>query len=507
MGALDLTILAPALPHIGDSYGVTPAAVVLAFSIYAAFYAVSVPLMSKLADVRGYRQVYSISLVLFTLGSAGAALAPSLPLLVAARVLQGIGGGGLFPVAQAIVGRVLPEKERGQMLGVLMAVFAAGGVLGPNLGGFLVQTFSWHWIFWINVPLGIYSLFLIWMGAPLPEDRRDARIDWVGAALVAVAFGSLVLAIEGLRDLGEVGFFTLRIGGLFALAALGFAILIPFENRRTDPILDFHFLSSATIGPLLLVSLLIGFASLCGIVFTPFYVQLQFRASAFGSGAVLNAAALGLGLSSWIAATYTHRTGGKALVIAGMGSTVMGLALMLLVHGSIWGILVGLVFLGAGLGLAQGPLSYLSLSLAPKEDHGQVSGLIAITRSMGSATGITLAGVFLGRAVHAMSRYVDAEQLSDLESQAWGSSSSLQALGQASAATQALVRQTLGQGILRGWYWAAGAAVLGLIIAFYIRRHQPATWNEGRARRIEADGRRPASGRTEALSGSPASDA
>ena len=102
MGALDLTILAPALPAIAQSFSVTPAAVILAFSIYAAFYAASVPLMSKLSDVKGYRPVFGWSLVLFTAGSIGAALAPSLPLLVLARLLQGVGGGGLFPVAQAI---------------------------------------------------------------------------------------------------------------------------------------------------------------------------------------------------------------------------------------------------------------------------------------------------------------------------------------------------------------------------------------------------------------------
>jgi len=161
MGAVDLTILAPALPRIGDSFGVTPSAVVLAFSLYAVFYAASVPLMSKLADVRGYKKIFGISMALFAAGSAGAALSPSLAWLVGARALQGVGGGGLFPVAQAIVGVALPERLRGQTLSILLGTFAAGGVLGPNLGGFLVQHANWHWIFWINVPLGFLGIILL----------------------------------------------------------------------------------------------------------------------------------------------------------------------------------------------------------------------------------------------------------------------------------------------------------------------------------------------------------
>lgn len=471
MGALDLTILAPALPYISDSFSVTPSAVVLAFSIYAAFYAVSVPVMSKLADVRGYQLVYGTSMALFAGGSAAAALAPTLPLLIVARVVQGIGGGGLFPVAQAIVGAVLPPEKRSRALSVLVATFAVGGLVGPNLGGYLVQQLSWHWIFWINVPLGALGV-LLFLSVDLPEQQRDEAIDWGGAVLVAVTFGSLVLGIEGLRDLRDHGFFSLEVGGLFTLSLLGLALLIPVERRQREPILAFGLITSAAVAPLLLVSLLVGYALLSSVLFIPIYMQLLFNASAFGSGAVLNAAAVGLGLSSWVAGAYTARFGVRRFILVGMACTALGPIVMILFQHSLEGILVGLVFVGAGLGLAQGPISDLALTVAPDKDRGQISGLISITRSLGGATGITLAGVLLSRASQQLARAPG--DLAQIGSQAWGSSTGLEVLRRAPAATQETVRQVLGAGIVQSWYWAAGAALLGFLIAFSLRAHPAA---------------------------------
>ena len=471
MGALDLTVLAPALPHIGASLGVTPAAVVLAFSVYAAFYAASIPLMSKLSDVRGYKLVYGVSMALFTAGSALAALAPSLPVLVAARLLQGIGGGGLFPVAQALVGVTLPEKEQGKALGIMMGVFAIGGVLGPNLGGFLVQHLSWHWIFWINVPLGVLGVLLL-VGTSVPETRRTGAIDWVGAVLVAVFFGSLVLGIEALRDLHEEGFFSLRVGGVVGLALVSLALLIPRQRRQEEPIVNFGLAASARIAPLLGVSALVGYALLGGVIFAPLYVQLMFGASAFGSGAVLNAAAVGLGLSSWIAGSYTSRLGGRPLVIAGMALTAGGIGLMILFQLHLWGVLIGLALLGAGLGLSQGPISFLGLTLAPGEDRGQVAGLISITRSMGGAMGITLAGVMLSQASERLAGRLNIDP-ENLASQVWGMEGGFQVLGGTSEAGGAAVRQALGSGLVEGWYWAFGAAFLGLLLSLAVKSKKP----------------------------------
>lgn len=467
MGALDLTIIAPALPHIGASLGVSPSAVVLAFSIYAAFYAVSVPVMGKLADIRGYVKIYRVSLLLFAGGSALAALSTSLPMLVVARVIQGIGGGGLFPVSQAIVGTAIPEEKQGHVLGILVGVFALGGVLGPNLGGFLTQALTWRWIFWINVPLGVVGVLMI-RHIRLPGHGKGQKVDWAGAILVAVALGSLVMALESLRyfDLGLLNPYT--IGSVFATVG-GFALLVVVERRRRDPVVDVSFVASASIAPLLAVSTCVGYALLAGVVFTPLFAQVAFNATTLASGAILNAAAAGLGLSSYVAGRMTGSRSSRPLILGGMACTAAGLALMILLRGSLWGLLAGLVLLGIGLGLTQGPLSYVGLTLAPDDKQGQISGLIAITRSIGGASGITLAGVLLSRAVYEMRGTSVNISAADI----W-SGGGLDALDDLSPGAAEAVRRALIEGVVEGWYWALGAAVLGLIVAFLLDR-EPAT--------------------------------
>ena len=233
LGLPALLLLAPALAAVSHSLKVTPGRVVMAFSIYAAFYAASVPLLGKLADVRGYKLVYGSAMALFAAGSAVAALAPSLEVLIAGRVLQGIGGGGLFPVAQALVGATVEEERQGRVLGVLLGVFAVGAVVGPNLGGLLTQVASWRWIFWLNVPLAALGVFLL-LGARVPEREEEGAIDWLGAGLVALSFGGLVVGIESLRAVEEHGFFSLRVAGVFVLTLAAFAVLAVLVYRTRD---------------------------------------------------------------------------------------------------------------------------------------------------------------------------------------------------------------------------------------------------------------------------------
>lgn len=464
MGALDLTIVAPAIPHIGRSLNVSPSAVVLAFSIYAAFYAVAVPVMSKLADIRGYGLIYRISLLLFAGGSALAAMSPTLPVLVTARILQGIGGGGLFPVAQAIVGTALDDRQQGRMLGILVGVFAMGGVLGPNLGGFFAQTLTWRWIFWINVPLGVLSILML-RGVSIPAHEGRGRVDWLGAFLVAVSLGGLVLWLESLRHVNR-GILSVHSVGLFLLTVGGMLAFVYVERRRRDPIIDISFMRSRSIGPLLLVSLTIGYALLAGVVFAPLYAQVAFGASTFASGAILNAVAFGMGASSYLAGHFSTERTSRRLIQSGMILTAAGLLAMIVLRDQIWGLLGGLVFLGMGLGLTQGPLSHMGLRFAPADKQGQVSGLIAITRSVGGAAGITLAGVWLSRKVQSL---VSPDSPVEIPmTDIWDNDGGIEALERVAPGLADMVHRALVEGMVEGWYWALGAAVLGVIVSFFL---------------------------------------
>lgn len=464
MGAVDLTIVAPAIPHIGASLQVSPPAVVLAFSIYAAFYAVSVPVMSKLADVWGYGRIYRISLLLFAGGSAMAALSPTIAVLVIARVIQGVGGGGLFPVAQAIVGTTLDDQRQGRVLGILVGVFAVGGVLGPNLGGFFAQTLDWRWIFWINVPLGVLGVLLV-RGVTVASTTSRAQVDWLGAFLVAVGLGSLVLWLESLRYV-ERTIFNLQTVGFFLLMVLGLGLFVVVERRLRVPIIDVSFVRSRAIAPLLLISLFVGYALLAGVVFTPLYAQVAYGASTLASGAVLNAAAVGLGASSYLAGHLSQQRTSNRLIFIGMLLTVIGLGGMIVLREHVWGLLLGLVFLGMGLGFTQGPLSHAGLRLAPADKQGQISGLIAITRSVGGATGITLAGVLLSRSIE---RITGSSIMLD-SSELWGDPGGLQSIQQLPPETAETIRAAVLEGLVHGWYWALGAAVLGACTCFLLRK-------------------------------------
>lgn len=471
IGALDLTILVPALPHIGESFQLSPVAASTALSVYAAFYAATVPLVSKLSDLKGYKPFFLGSFVLFGGGSVVAALAPNLAILVLGRVIQAIGGGGLFPLAQATVGTVVSEEERGTVFGILLGVFALGAVLGPNLGGFLVQEADWRWIFWIHVPLAAAGVGLL-RKQDLPKGTPHGEIDWWGAVLVAITFGSIVLSLESLRDLGEMSLFSFRIGGFILLSLIGLGILIPLEKRQEEPILSIGLISSKAIAPLLLVSLLVGYALLGAVVFLPLYVQIMFGASALGAGAVLNAAAIGLGASSWIAGELTNKTGAKPLVISGMGLIIIGLLGMILLQSSLWGILGGLLILGGGLGLAQGPMSHLGLALTPEKDRGQIAGLLSVTRSMGGALGITVAGITLDDASSRIAAQLPEQDSADLMTQVWGSIGNLESLQQSMTSLGQTIRDTLGAGLVDGWYTALAAGVLGLLVALMLKNKQ-----------------------------------
>lgn len=465
MGALDLTIVAPAITDIGAGLHVSPSAVVLAFSIYAAFYAVSVPVMSKLADVWGYGQIYRTSLLLFAGGSALAALSPSIAVLVIARVIQGVGGGGLFPVAQAIVGTALDDERQGRVLGVLVGVFAVGGVLGPNLGGFFAHSLTWRWIFWINVPVGIFAVVLL-RGTDVPSRTIRARIDWLGALLIAVGLGSMVLWLESLRHV-EHGLLNLQAVAFSVLMAAGLGLFVMVERRRRDPIVDLSFVRSRSIAPLLVISLLVGYALLAGVVFAPLFAQVAYGASTLVSGTVLNAAAIGLGASSYLAGHWSRERTSNRLIRIGMLLTSAGLGVMILLRDYVWGFLAGLVLLGMGLGLTQGPLSHAGLRLAPAHKQGEISGLIAITRSMGGAAGITLAGVLLSRSVQAMAGRQSDVSISP--SEIWGGSGGLESLRTLAPETADTVRAAMLEGLVHGWYWAFGAAALGIVACFFLR--------------------------------------
>src|SRR5579864_1740086 len=192
LAALDQTIVATALPRIVSQLGgITQYSWV--FTAYMLTSTVSVPVYGRLGDVHGRRPLMLIAIVIFLVGSALCGFAQNMTELVFCRGLQGLGAGGLFPLSLAVIGGIVPPRDRGRWQGLIGAVFAAASIIGPAVGGFIVDNMSWRWIFFVNLPVGGVALVAIWLTMPRRTARAEHSIDWLGAALLAGGTASLLL--------------------------------------------------------------------------------------------------------------------------------------------------------------------------------------------------------------------------------------------------------------------------------------------------------------------------
>src|SRR3954452_14605707 len=194
LAALDQTIVATALPRVvSELGGITQYSWV--FTAYLLASTVTVPLYGKLGDVYGRKPLFIIAIVIFLVGSALCGAAQNMTELVVFRGVQGVGAGGLFPLALAVVGAIVPPRDRGRYQGLIGAVFASASIIGPLVGGFIVDNTSWRWIFYGNLPVGGIALLVIWLTMPRPSQRREHSIDWLGAAVLAGGTSALLLGL------------------------------------------------------------------------------------------------------------------------------------------------------------------------------------------------------------------------------------------------------------------------------------------------------------------------
>lgn len=235
LGALDQTIVAVSLPAISAQFS-DVGLLAWVISGYMVAMTVAVPIYGKLGDLYGRRRMILTGISLFTLASIACAMAQDMPQLVLARVLQGIGAGGMVSVSQAIIGDFVPPRERGRYQGYFSSMYAAASVAGPVLGGWLTEYLSWRWVFWINLPLGLVALWAIRRAlADMPVQRREAQVDYLGAMLLILGLGSLLLGIT-LVGQGHA-WADPAVLALFGCALLGLALFIAHERRCPEPLL------------------------------------------------------------------------------------------------------------------------------------------------------------------------------------------------------------------------------------------------------------------------------
>jgi EmrB/QacA subfamily drug resistance transporter len=402
LAALDQSIVGTALPRIVSELGGLDKLswVVTAYLLTST--AVT-PLWGKISDLYGRRRVFQAAIGIFVLGSALSGLSQTMTQLIAFRAFQGIGGGGLFAIALAIIGDVIPPRERGRYQGYFGAVFGVSSVAGPLLGGWFTDGPGWRWIFYINVPIGIAALAITSSALKLPVRRREHAIDYAGAAAIVASVTCLLLYLNWRgpdHGWGEPLALVLAIASV-ALAAL----FVWIESRAAEPILPLHLFRN----PIFRVGNAFGFLSgmvLFGtIIFLPLYLQAVKGYSPTMSGLALLPAVIGIFSTSITAGQLISRTGRYKIypVLGGLILVFAMLGLTRLTAGTpYWEVGLAVYVWGAGIGLTMQTILTAVQNAVEYRDLGTATGAVTFFRQIGGAIGAAAFGAMLSSrlAVH-----------------------------------------------------------------------------------------------------------
>ena len=390
LSALEQTIIAPALPTIGAKLGDVGNLSWVAGAYLLSATAVT-PLFGKLSDIHGRRSILLASVIVFMIGSIACALAPTMWALIAARAVQGIGGGGILPIAQAIIADLVSPRERARYQTQSAVMFLAASVAGPLLGGFLTDHLHWSLIFWINLPMGALALVMTHRALErLPRNERPHALDWAGAGLMVAAALAVMLAMTwgGIRYQWDSWPIAALIAGSAALWLL-FAWRIATAAEPFVPILV---LSDQTIAGIVIA----GFFSIGTItglsVFMPLYLELSLHATAFMSGVALIAFTAGATLGAFAAGLALGRNRRyKRIPLFGLLLAIIALGTMAANHHLSLGIVAGLLLLaGGGIGTMYPVTTVLIQNAVPPHQFGVATGTLNFFRLLGGT--IVVAG-------------------------------------------------------------------------------------------------------------------
>ena len=394
LGALDSGIVSPALTTLIEDLGIDLKWTVWVVTIYTLVYAVSMPIVGKLADLFGRKRIFLAGITLFALGSLLAGFSQSLPVLLAGRAIQALGGGGIIPIANAVIGSSFPKEKRGMALGLVGAMFGVATILGPNVGGFFVAQLSWRWIFFINLPIAVV---IIIMGLKLPDDRTESKkpsLDWGGALVLSFLIVSLLLGLTNL----ETSEFLQSIQSLLVWPLLLISLvliypLIKVEKAAADPILKLSYFTDRNIVLALLISTITGIG-IISMIFVPSFSEIILSLSRGQGGYVMTILAVASGIAAPIGGILLDKWGAKQVVLLGFSLSLLGSLVFTYLADGWLTLSLGMVLSGVGIGFTMGtPLNYIILELTPDREAGAALSLVSLFRSVGTSLGpVILAG-------------------------------------------------------------------------------------------------------------------
>jgi EmrB/QacA subfamily drug resistance transporter len=394
LAALDQTIVATALPRIvSDLGGLTQYSWV--FTAYMLTSTVTVPLYGKLGDVYGRKFLLLGAIIVFLGGSVLCGVAQGMTQLIVFRAIQGVGAGGLLTLALAVVGSIVPPRDRGRYQGLIGAVFAASSIAGPAAGGLIVDNTTWRWVFLVNLPVGGLALAVIWFTMPRRTTQAEHSIDWLGAGLLAGGTASLLL---GLVWGSEGSWASGRVVTALVVSVLLYVAFAFVERRVPEPILPFDVLRNPIVASSVACMALVGMAMFGVISYVPLFVQGVIGASATASGAVLTPLMLGAVTTSIIVGQLVSRTGRYRWNVV-LGPVVLAIGMLLL-----WRMDVdttrgeaarNMVVAGIGIGSMMQVFVLSVQNAVPRARIGSATALTQFARQMGATVGITVIGAIV----------------------------------------------------------------------------------------------------------------
>ncbi|MEY2232849.1 DHA2 family efflux MFS transporter permease subunit [Streptomyces sp. BF23-19] len=391
IAALDQTIVSTALPTIVSDLG-GMAHLSWVVTAYMLASTAATPLWGKLGDQYGRKKLFQYAIVLFLIGSALCGIAQDMPQLIGFRALQGLGGGGLIVLSMAIVGDIVPPRERGKYQGLFGGVFGATSVLGPLLGGLFVDNLSWRWVFYINLPIGLVALVVIAAVLHIPARSSKHTIDYLGTFLIACVATCLVL-IASLG--GTWGWGSARIIGVAVLGAVLLAAFLLVERKAPEPVLPLGLFRIRTFTLCSAISFVVGFAMFGAMVYLPTFLQVVQGVSPTMSGVHMLPMVIGMLITSTVSGQIVSRTGRwKVFPILGTAVTALGLLLLHQLHrtSSTWEMSVYFFVFGAGLGLVMQVLVLVVQNAVSYADLGVATSGATFFRSIGASFGVAIFG-------------------------------------------------------------------------------------------------------------------
>lgn len=388
MATLDGSVVNVALPAIRGHFGASIGSVEAVVSVYLLVISAALLAAGRLGDVLGRRRVYVGGMLLFTLGSGCCGVAWSLPVLVAARAVQALGASAMMSMAPGIVTEIFPRERRGQALGAVSSVVAAGLTAGAPLGGAILSFASWHAIFLVNLPVGVAGAAWAWRALPVEAAGERPPFDLPGAIWLGAALATAIGVLEAAPHSGRWAV------ALAAAAGLASLLLWRVERRSAAPLVDPALLGDRTISLGLVAALLSYAAIFHQMLLSPFFLADVKGLGQMGLAATLTVVPISLMLTSPLSGWFSDRHGPRIPQVMGGAMVAAGLAWLAAADGStpMWAIVAGLALEGAGMGLFQPPNNSAVMGALPLAKLGSGGGLLATSRNVGMVLGVAAGG-------------------------------------------------------------------------------------------------------------------